>query len=364
MHYGVYLYKILDSIRRINIIMIKASVIGATGYAGAELVRMLLSHPEVKIEFLASRSYEGQQLSSVYPNIHTTDIKLCGLDIDKIAKASDVVFCALPHGVSAKTSAELLQYGTRVIDLSGDLRYDDEKIYEKWYGMEHTNPDIMKKAVLGLTEIYKDKIAEASIVANPGCYTTCSILALYPLLAEGVIDDKCIIIDAKSGATGAGRGAKTNLLFCEIDENIKAYGLTNHRHTSEIEQELSKAAGKEIVLSFTPHLVPMKRGILSTIYADFKNNADDKDVEAAYKKYYGDSPFINFTGSDIPETKHVAGSNRLDIGLKTDPRLNKAVIVSVLDNIVKGAGGQAIQNMNVMFGLDETAGLCINGLYL
>ena len=361
----VYIYiKIFDSIRRIVIVMIKASIIGATGYAGAELVRMLLSHPEVELKYLASKSYEGQKLSAVYPNIHTTDIELCGLDIEKIAAASDVVFCALPHGISAKTSAELLEYGTRVIDLSGDLRYDDEKVYEKWYGVEHTNPDIMKKAILGLSELYKDQIANASIVANPGCYTTCSILALYPLLAEGVIESKGIIIDAKSGVTGAGRGAKTELLFCEVDENLKAYGLTNHRHTSEIEQELSKAAGKEIILSFTPHLVPMKRGILSTIYADFKSGAGDEDIEAAYKKYYGNSPFINFTGSEIPETKHVAGSNRLDIGAKTDPRLNKVIIVSVLDNIVKGAGGQAIQNMNVMFGLDETAGLCINGLYL
>jgi N-acetyl-gamma-glutamyl-phosphate reductase len=364
MHYGVYLYKISDNKRSINTIMIKASVIGATGYAGAELVRMLLSHPEVKIKYLASKSYEGQKLSAVYPNIQTTDIELCGLDIEKIATASDVVFCALPHGVSAKTSSALLEYGTRVIDLSGDLRYDDEKVYEKWYGVEHTNPDVMKKAVLGLSEIYNEKISSASIVANPGCYTTCSILALYPLLAEGVIESKGIIIDAKSGATGAGRGAKTNLLFCEIDENLKAYGLTNHRHTSEIEQELSKAAGEEIILSFTPHLVPMKRGILSTIYTDLKSGAGDEDIKASYKKYYGDSPFINFTGYNIPETKHVVGSNRLDIGFKTDPRLNKAIIVSALDNIVKGAGGQAIQNMNVMFGLDEEAGLCINGLYL
>jgi N-acetyl-gamma-glutamyl-phosphate reductase len=222
----------------------------------------------------------------------------------------------------------------------------------------------MQKAVYGLTEIYKDKVSCADVVANPGCYTTCSILTLYPLLKEGLIKTKGIIIDAKSGATGAGRGAKTPLMFSEVDENMKAYRIANHQHTSEIEQELSKAAGHDVILSFTPHLIPMKRGILATIYSDLKSDVDEKDIEKAYAKYYSSSPFVNFTGINIPETKHVAGSNRLDIGYKIDPRLNRLIVVSVLDNIIKGAGGQAIQNMNVMFGFDETSGLEINGLYL
>jgi len=344
--------------------IINVSVIGATGYAGAELVRMLLSHSKVNIKYLASKSYAGQNFCDVYPNIKNIDIKLCGLDTEKIAKASDIVFCALPHGISAKISAELLSFGTKVIDLSGDLRYDDADVYEKWYGTSHTNPDVMKQAIFGLTEIYKDEIMHADVVANPGCYTTCSILSLYPLLKEDLIKSSGIIIDAKSGTTGAGRGAKTPLLFSEIDENVKAYGLTNHRHTSEIEQELSKAAGQDIILSFTPHLIPMKRGILSTIYADIKDGISDEDILNAYAKYYFDSPFINFSGTSLPETKHVTGSNRLDIGYKIDPRLGRVIIISALDNIIKGAGGQAIQNMNVMFGLDEAEGLEINGLYL
>lgn len=344
--------------------IINVSVIGATGYAGAELVRMLLSHSKVNIEYLASKSYAGQNLCDVYPNIKNIDIKLCGLDTEKIAKASDIVFCALPHGISAKTSAELLSFGTKVIDLSGDLRYDDVEVYEKWYGTSHSHPDLMQKAVYGLTELYKNDVKQADIVANPGCYTTCSILSLYPLLKEDLIKPKGIIIDAKSGTTGAGRGAKTPLLFSEIDESVKAYGVTNHRHTSEIEQELSKAAKQDIILSFTPHLIPMKRGILSTIYADLKDGISDQDILNAYSKYYSDSPFINFTSSSLPETKHVTGSNRLDIGYKIDPRLGRVIIVSVLDNIIKGAGGQAIQNMNVMFGIDEAEGLEINGLYL
>jgi N-acetyl-gamma-glutamyl-phosphate reductase len=344
--------------------MIKASVIGATGYAGAELVRMLLAHPQVEVIYLASKSYAGESFSDIYPNIKSQNITLCKIDTEMIANASDVVFCALPHGISAQTSSELLSYGTKVIDLSGDLRYDDVAVYEKWYNTKHTNPETMKKAVYGLTELYKDKVANAQIVANPGCYTTCSITSVYPLLKEDIIKSKGIIIDAKSGVTGAGRGAKTPLLYCEVNESMKAYGVANHRHTSEIEQELSKASGEDVVLSFTPHLVPLKRGILATIYADINDGITESDIDNAFNKYYKDSPFVNFTGQNIPEIKHVAGSNRLDIGYKIDTRLNRIVIIAVLDNIIKGAGGQAIQNMNVMFRIDEATGLEINGLYL
>ncbi len=344
--------------------MIKASVIGATGYAGAELVRILLKHPKVKLAYLVSKTYAGQKFCEVYPNIVNCDIVLSTLDIKEIAKESDIVFCALPHGISAGVSAKLLEYDTRVIDLSGDLRYDDEKTYEKWYGIKHSNIDIMKKAVFGLCELYEDRIKTAEIVANPGCYTTCSILAFYPLLKEGLINSDGIIIDAKSGVSGAGRNAKTNLLFCEVDENIKAYALTNHRHTSEIEQELSKASNSEVIVSFTPHLIPVKRGILATCYAQLNGEITSEDIDSAYKKHYEKCPFINFTKDKMPETKMVCGSNRIDIGYKIDKRLNRIIIISALDNLIKGAGGQAIQNMNIMFNLDQTTGLTVNALYL
>lgn len=344
--------------------MIKASVIGATGYAGAELVRNLLNHPKVKIAYLVSKTYEGKKFSDVYENIANCDIILCGLDIKKIATDSDVVFCALPHGLSADVCSELLEYDVKVIDISGDLRYDDANIYETWYNIKHRHIDIMKRAVYGLCEIYEDKIAKAQIVANPGCYTTCSIIALYPLLKDGLIDNQGIIIDAKSGVTGAGRNAKTNLLFSEVDENIKAYGLTNHRHTSEIEQELSKACNDEVIISFTPHLIPVKRGILATCYCQLKNNITNADIENSFKKYYEKYPFVNFKGENIPETKMVCGSNRVDIGYKIDKRLNRIIVICVLDNLIKGAGGSAIQNMNIMFNLNQTTGLDINGLYL
>jgi N-acetyl-gamma-glutamyl-phosphate reductase len=344
--------------------MIKASVIGATGYAGAELVRNLLKHPDVEIKYLISKSYEGQRFCDIFTNILDCNIELCSLDVKKIALESDIVFCALPHGVSSNVCAELLKYDTKVIDLSGDLRYDDVETYEKWYGVKHENVKTMQNAIYGLSEISRDEISKASIVANPGCYTTCSITALYPLLKDNLIKTTGIIIDAKSGVTGAGRSAKTNLIFSEVDENIKAYGLANHRHTSEIEQEYSKACGKEVVISFTPHLIPVKRGILATCYAELDKDIDSKIIESAFEKYYLNCPFINFIGKNIPETKSVCGSNRIDIGYKVDERLNRIIVVSVLDNLIKGAGGQAIQNMNIMFGLDQTTGLEINGLYL
>lgn len=344
--------------------MIKVSVIGATGYVGTELVRNLLNHPKAEIIQLISKTYAGEKFSDVYPNIANCKIVLTQLDIKSIAKESDVVFCALPHGLSAEVCAQLLAYDVKVIDLSGDLRYDDSKIYEKWYNVKHQHIDVMNDAVYGLCELNEELIKKATIVANPGCYTTCSILALYPLLKEDLIIDHGIIIDAKSGATGAGRNAKTPLLFSEVDENIKAYKVTTHQHTSEIEQELSKASGTSIVLTFTPHLVPMKRGILATSYAQLKPGVTNEDIDNAYNKYYENKSFVNFTGHKLPETKMVCGSNRIDIGYKTNLRTGGIIIVSVIDNLIKGAGGSAIQNMNIMFNLDQTTGLQINGSYL
>jgi len=343
--------------------MIRVSVIGATGYAGAELVRLLLAHPNVTINMLCSKSNPGQTISGLWPNL-SAGIVLEDLDIAKCAKTSDVVFTALPHGVSAETSRQLAGFGTRVIDLSGDLRYDDETVYEKWYGAAHPCPGFMKSAVYGMSELYAEKIKTAQVVANPGCYTTCSILTLYPLLAAGLIDKSGIVIDAKSAVSGAGRKADLGYSFCETDENVKAYSIARHRHTSEIEQELSKAAGSAVVLSFTPHLIPVKRGILSTIYTNLHEDVSFDEVSKCFAAYYADEPFVKICGRQSPEIKHVNGSNRLDIGFETDPRTNRLILVSALDNLIKGAAGQAIQNMNIMFGLSQTAGLPLSGYYL
>ena len=346
--------------------MIKVSVLGATGYAGVELVRLLCSHKEAEIKYLVSKSFAGQRLSEVYPNFSGKyDFELCDLDIDKVSAESDVVFTALPHGASKEVIPLLCEKGVKVIDLSGDFRYDDPKVYEKWYGAPHTNPELMKKAVYGLCELHREKIKNADLIGNPGCYTTCSILGTAPLLKNGFIDEDSIIIDAKSGVTGAGRSTSLDNSFCECTENMKAYKLATHRHTSEIEQELSKFASKDIMVSFTPHLIPLKRGILATIYANLKKDVTDEDVYNAYKEFYKDEYFVRvYAPGKLPETNHVAGSNYVDIGFKVDKRLKRVIITSAIDNIVKGAAGQAVQNMNIMFGIDEKTGLDNPGFYL
>ena len=309
--------------------MIKAAVLGATGYAGIELVRLLTSHPEVSIEILGSHSFAGQKISDVYKNFNHVLEKECEeLDLDKVG-ACDVAFTALPHGASKSVIPSLLEKGLKVIDLSGDYRYDDAAVYEKWYGEKHSSPELLKESVYGLPELHRDKIKNARLIGNPGCYTTCSILGTVPLLANKIAETKNIIVDAKSGVTGAGRGLKLQNSFCECTENMKAYKVATHRHTSEIEQELSNVAGEEIMISF-------------------------KDEFFVRVKEVG----------DLPETKHVAGSNFVDIGVCYDERLQRAVVVSSLDNIVKGAAGQAVQNMNLLFGLDEKTALTNPGFYL
>ncbi|MBM7583159.1 N-acetyl-gamma-glutamyl-phosphate reductase [Caldicoprobacter guelmensis] len=346
--------------------MIKVSVIGATGYAGIELVRLLYSHPHVQLIHLVSQSFAEQPISHVYPNFKGLLDKACSkLDIDKIADESDVVFTSLPHGISNNVIPALYDKGKKVIDLSGDFRYKSVEVYEKWYGTRHVRPDLLQTSVYGLPELHREEIKKARLIGNPGCYPTCAILGLAPLVKHELIDLNSIIIDAKSGATGAGREPSQGLHFCEVDENVKAYKVATHRHTSEIEQELSILAQKEVILSFTPHLLPVKRGILSTIYANLKAPLSFDAVYNLYNEFYANEPFIVLhPEGSLPEIKYVNGSNNCHIGFVTDKRTHRIVVVAAIDNLIKGAGGQAVQNMNILFGLEETAGLRNPGWYL
>ena len=343
--------------------MIKVGIIGATGYAGGELVRILLNHPEAEIKWYGSRSYIDKKYADVYCNMFKLVDDICKDDnLEKLADEVDVIFTATPQGFLASVLTEDILSKTKVIDLSADYRIKDVSVYEKWYGIEHKSPQFIDEAVYGLCEINRDKIKNKRLVANPGCYTTCSILSMYPLVKEGIIDKDSIIIDAKSGVSGAGRGAKVNNLFCEVNENMKAYGVLTHRHTPEIEEQLSYALGSDKVddvkIIFTPHLAPMNRGILVTGYANLKRPVDYDTVRAIYEKYYKDEKFVRILNKDVcPETKWVEGSNYFDVNFKIDDRTNRIVVMGALDNIVKGAAGQAVQNMNLMFGLDEAEGL-------
>jgi len=346
--------------------MIKASVLGATGYAGIELIRILYGHPQVELTHLVSNSFAGQMLSSVYPNFKGFSDKICSeLDIEQIAADSDVIFTALPHGTSDEVIPALYEKGKKIIDLSGDFRYNSVEIYEKWYKTKHAHPELLAKSVYGLPELHRRKIKESSLIGNPGCYTTCAILGLAPLVKNGIIDTDSIIIDAKSGASGAGRSLSPDLHFCEAHENIKAYKVATHRHTSEIEQELGVLAGKELTISFTPHLLPIKRGILSTMYATLTGEYSFEDVYSLYSDFYKGEPFIVLHQEDsLPQVKYVNGSNMCHIGFVIDKRVRRIIVVSALDNLIKGAGGQAVQNMNILFGLEETTGLLNPGWYL
>ena len=339
--------------------MIKACIIGATGYAGAEIVRLLMGHPEAEIKWYGSRSYIDQRYADIYRNMFQIVEDVCKDDnLDKLAEEVDVIFTATPQGFCASVINEEILSKVKVIDLSADFRIKDVKTYEKWYGIEHKSPEYIKEAVYGLCEINREDIKKARLVANPGCYTTCSILSLYPLVKEGLIDPSTIIIDAKSGTSGAGRGAKLDNLFCEVNENMKAYGVATHRHTPEIEEQLGYAAGEEIVLNFTPHLVPMNRGILVTAYASLKEKVSYETVKAAYDKYYEKEKFVRVLDKDVcPQTKWVEGSNYVDVNFKIDERTGRVIVMGALDNLVKGAAGQAVQNMNLVFGLEESTGL-------
>lgn len=339
--------------------MIKVGIIGATGYAGGELVRILMGHKEAEIVWYGSRSYIDQKYADVYRNMfQIVDAKCMDDNIEALADQVDVIFTATPQGFLASVINENILGKTKIVDLSADFRIKDVKVYEKWYGIEHKSPQFIEEAVYGLCEVNRDKVKGARLIANPGCYTTCSILTAYPLAKEGIIDMRTLIVDAKSGTSGAGRGAKVPNLFCEVNENMKAYGVASHRHTPEIEEQLGYASGENVTISFTPHLVPMNRGILATEYATLKKNVTGEEVKAIYDKYYADEKFVRVLGEGVcPETKWVEGSNYVDIGFKLDPRTNRIVMMGAIDNLVKGAAGQAVQNMNLLFGLPETEGL-------
>ncbi|HIY54911.1 MAG TPA: N-acetyl-gamma-glutamyl-phosphate reductase [Candidatus Dorea merdavium] len=339
--------------------MIKAGIIGATGYAGAELVRLLAGHKDVDIVWYGSRSYINDNYANVYRNFcKIVDARCLDDNLGELADQADVIFTATPQGFLASVLTEEILEKTKVIDLSADFRIKDVAVYEKWYGIEHKSPQFLAEAVYGLCEINREKIRGARLVANPGCYTTCSILTAYPLAREGLIDMDTLIVDAKSGTSGAGRGAKVPNLFCEVNENIKAYGVATHRHTPEIEEQLGYAAGRPVTLSFTPHLVPMNRGILATEYASLKEMVSWEEVKKIYEKYYGKETFIRVLDQGVcPETKWVEGSNYVDIGFQIDPRTGRIILMGAIDNLVKGAAGQAVQNMNLLFGLPETQGL-------
>lgn len=344
--------------------MVKVGIIGATGYAGNELVRLLMGHKDVEIMWYGSRSYIDKKYAEVYQNMFEIVEDTCLDDnMEELASKVDVIFTATPQGFLAGVLTEEILSRVKIIDLSADFRIKDVKTYEKWYKIEHRSPQFIEEAVYGLCEINRDKVKGARLIANPGCYTTCSILTAYPLVKEGLIDPDTLIIDAKSGTSGAGRGAKLPNLFCEVNENMKAYSVTNHRHTPEIEEQLGYAAGKEIVVNFTPHLVPMNRGILATEYATLNKKADGtlptyEEVKAVYDKYYKNEKFVRVLEKDIcPETKWVEGSNYVDVNFKIDERTGRIVMMGALDNLVKGAAGQAVQNMNLLFGFDEAEGL-------
>ncbi|MGN0905843.1 MAG: N-acetyl-gamma-glutamyl-phosphate reductase [Bullifex sp.] len=337
--------------------MIKAGIIGATGYAGSELVRILSSHPDTVITYLGSHSYAGKKYSDIYPFFTgICDMVLSEDSVDKAAEECNVLFLALPHGIASSVVNENILSKCFVIDLGADYRLHDADVYETWYKTEHKSKELLKSAVYGLPELHREEIKNTRLVANPGCYTTCSILTLYPLVRKGLIDISSIVIDAKSGTSGAGRGEKTANLFCEVNESIKAYSVAGHRHTPEIEQELSLASGDSIILDFTPHLVPMQRGILATCYAKLKDGVSADDVSRAYHEAYDGEYFIRLA-SYLPETRFVRNTNRVDIAWKINSRTGRITALGAIDNLVKGAAGQAVQNMNILFGLAETAGL-------
>ena len=295
--------------------MIKVGIIGATGYAGGELVRILMGHKEAEIVWYGSRSYIDQKYADVYRNMfQIVDAKCMDDNIEALADQVDVIFTATPQGFLASVINENILGKTKIVDLSADFRIKDVKVYEKWYGIEHKSPQFIEEAVYGLCEVNRDKVKGARLIANPGCYTTCSILTAYPLAKEGIIDMRTLIVDAKSGTSGAGRGAKVPNLFCEVNENMKAYGVASHRHTPEIEEQLGYASGENVTISFTPHLVPMNRGILATEYATLKKDVTGEEVKAIYDKYYADEKFVRVLGEGVcPETKWVEGSNYVDI---------------------------------------------------
>jgi N-acetyl-gamma-glutamyl-phosphate reductase len=336
----------------------KIGIVGASGYTGQELVRVLARHPKVEIACATSERFAGSLVDEVFPSLKgIIDLRFSELSMEEINRDADFIFTALPHGQSMDVVAASMAKGKRVVDLSADFRLKDVALYERWYG-RHSCPDLLQEAVYGLPEIYRDEIKKAQLVANPGCYPTGAILALAPLMEEGVIAFSGIVVDAKSGTSGAGRNPSLSNLFCEVAEGLKAYGVAIHRHAPEMEQELSSRAGEAVTILFVPHLIPVNRGILSTIYARPQGEQSTEQAAAVYQRRYGQEPFIRLCSpGTFPSTMEVRGSNYCDLGVMVDDRSGQLIVISAIDNLVKGASGQAVQNMNIMCGFPEQMGL-------
>mgnify|MGYP001424803284 CR=1 FL=1 len=345
--------------------MVQVGIIGATGYAGSELVKIIHAHPQAQLKILTTQSYAGKPFWEVYPYLYKYIDRTCEeLDLPALVEQVDVVFTALPHGHAMPVGAEVIRRGKKLIDLGADFRLKDYSEYEKWYKVEHMARELLEQAVYGLPELYREKIKRASIIGNPGCYPTSAILGLAPLVAERLLDPDTLIIDSKSGVSGAGRSPSLGTLYCEVNENIRAYNIGQHRHTPEIEQELSAVFGRALKLSFTPHLTPMNRGILSTMYSKLNREMDTGALRELYNTYYDTEPFVRVLPPGmLPQTKAVTGSNCCDVAVTADPRTGRVIVTSAIDNLIKGASGQAVQNMNIMYGFDEKAGIDSPGMY-
>lgn len=338
---------------------LRVGIIGASGYTGVELARILTLHPDVELTIATSRQYEGIPLAEVFPNLRGQVSIVCeNPDKNTLADKADVFFLAVPHKTAMNLVPLFMEAGKKVVDLSADFRIRNQTTYEEWY-QPHSSPEFLQEAVYGLPELYHDQICKARLVANPGCYPTSIILGLTPLLQNSVIDPTTIIADSKSGTTGAGRSAQTGTLFCEVHDGFRPYKVgREHRHTPEIEQELGQLAGTDVTMSFTPHLLPIGRGILSTVYSSLTGDISYEDVSELYKKFYADKTFVRLLPeASLPATQYVRGSNYCDISFRIDKTTNRIIVLSAIDNIVKGAAGQAVQNMNLMCGLEESAGL-------
>ncbi|TCK98423.1 N-acetyl-gamma-glutamyl-phosphate reductase [Natranaerovirga hydrolytica] len=337
----------------------KVGIVGATGYAGQELVRLIIQHPKAELAWITSNTYKGKDYHRCYGNYTKIYEATClEQDLEKLCQEVDVIFLATPHGLSSSLINKDLLDTVKIIDLSADFRLKDKEDYKNWYNQEHTNPSLLKDAVYGLCELNREQVKKAQLIANPGCYPTASILGVYPLLKEQLIDHQSILIDAKSGVSGAGRAPRLGTHYNEVNESTKAYGIGTHRHTAEIEEQYSYACDEKTIINFTPHLVPMHRGILATAYATLKENYSYDDIKAIYNQYYSQEKFVRVLDKDyFPETRWVKGSNYCDIGFKIDERTNRIVVVSAIDNLIKGAAGQAVQNLNILYDLEEDLGL-------
>ena len=344
--------------------MIKVGIAGASGYTGLELIRLLANHPEVELSVLTSETYKEKSIADVFPSLNgIININLQSLDVE-ILKSCDVIFLALPHTIGMDILPELLKSNCKVIDLSADYRLKNADAYSEWYSLTHTHPEFLSQVIYGLPELHREKIKSAQGVANPGCYPTSVILAIAPLLKTDWVDLESIVSDSKSGVSGAGRKTSITTQFSEANEGVTPYGLASHRHTPEIEQELSNLVGKPIKISFSPHLIPMSRGMLSTIYINLNHKLKDENLIEHYENFYSDELFVRVLDKGkFASTHFVSGSNFCDIGIKVDSRVNRLVITSAIDNLIKGASGQAIQNMNIMLGFGETTGLRSPGMF-